>query len=141
MIMIKKILVAYDGSEESEKAYMMGLDLASKYAAEVIVLSVARPPEPPVAVEMEAVIEAATEFYQKRCEVLKNEAARFDIDPHFVINVGHPAEQIVLVADEEKVGMIVMGHRGGGGFLQRWRLGSVARRVMNYAQCTVVIVR
>jgi nucleotide-binding universal stress UspA family protein len=139
--MIKKVLVAYDGSEESEKAYMMGLDLASRYAAEVIVLSVARPPEPPIAVEMEAVIEAASEFYQKRFEGLKKEAAPFDIDPHFKITVGHPAEQIVLLANEKNVEMIVMGHRGGGGFLQRWRLGSVARRVMNYAQCTVVIVR
>jgi nucleotide-binding universal stress UspA family protein len=139
--MIKKILVAYDGSEESQKAYMMGLDLATRYAAEVIVLSVARPPEPPVAVEMEAVIEAASEFYKKRFEVLKKEAAPFDIYPHFEIGVGHPAEQIVLLANENKVEMIVMGHRGGGGFLQRWRLGSVARRVMNYAHCTVVIVR
>jgi nucleotide-binding universal stress UspA family protein len=139
--MMNKILVAYDGSEESEKAYMMGLDLASKYSAEVIVLAVARPPEPPIAVDMEAVIEAASEFYQKRFEVLKKEAASFDIDPHFRITVGHPAEQIVLLGNEEKVEMIVMGHRGGGGFLQRWRLGSVARRVMNYAQCTVVIVR
>jgi nucleotide-binding universal stress UspA family protein len=141
MIMIKKILVAYDGSEESEKAYMMGLDLASKYAAEVIVLSVARPPEPPVAVETEAVIEAASEYYKKRFEVLNREAVPFKIHPDFEIKVGHPAEQIVLLANEEGVGMIVMGHRGGGGFLQRWRLGSVARRVMNYAQCTVVIVR
>ncbi|NTW36308.1 MAG: universal stress protein [Syntrophobacteraceae bacterium] len=35
---------------------------------------------------------------------------------------------------------IVMGHRGES-FLQRWLLGSVAKRVLSYAHCTVVVVR
>jgi nucleotide-binding universal stress UspA family protein len=140
-MMVTKILIPYDGSEESEKAYVMGLDLASKYSAQVIVLSVARPPEPPVAVETEAVLDAASEYYRKRFDLLKQRAAAFDIDPRFEVEVGHPAEQIVRLANEENVEMIVMGHRGGGSFLQRWRLGSIARRVMNYAQCTVVVVR
>lgn len=139
--MIKKILVAYDGSEESEKAYAMGLDLASRYSAQVIVLSVARPPEPPIAVEVKAILDAASEYYRKGFESLKKQAAVYGIDPRFEVEVGHPAEQIVRLANQEKVEMIVMGHRGGGSFLQRWRLGSIARRVMNYAQCTVVVVR
>jgi nucleotide-binding universal stress UspA family protein len=140
-MMVTKILIPYDGSEESEKAYVMGLDLASKYSAQVIVLSVARPPEPPIAVETEAVLDAASEYYRKHFELLKKRAAALDIDPRFEVEVGHPAEQIVRLANEENVEMIVMGHRGGGSFLQRWRLGSIARRVMNYAQCTVVVVR
>ena len=139
--MIDKLLVAYDGSDESKKAFEMGLEIASKFSAQVIVISVARPPEPPVAVEMEAVLERAAEYYRSGYDAMKESASAYGITPRFEIRMGHPAEQIVLLANEEKAQMIVMGHRGGGSFLQRWRLGSIARRVMNYARCTVVVVR
>jgi nucleotide-binding universal stress UspA family protein len=139
--MIDKLLIAYDGSDESQKAFQMGLEIAAKFSAQVVVVSVARPPEPPVAVEMEAVLERAAEYYRSGYDVLKESAIAQGMTPRFEIRMGHPAEQIVLLANEEKAQMIVMGHRGGGSFLQRWRLGSIARRVMNYAQCTVAIVR
>jgi nucleotide-binding universal stress UspA family protein len=139
--MITKIIAAYDASKESKKAYLMAIDLAVKYSAEIIVVSVARPPEPPIAVEMEAILEAAGEYYRMGFEALQKEASQWGLQPRFEIRVGHPAEQIVFLANEQGAEMIVMGHRGGGSFIQRWRLGSVARRVMQYAHCTVVIVR
>jgi nucleotide-binding universal stress UspA family protein len=138
--MIKKILVAYDGSKESEKAYILALDMACKYSAQIIVLSVARPSEPPVAVEMEAILEAATDYFQEQFKELKAKAAALGLEPRFEIRAGHPAEQIVHSANEERAEMIVMGHRGGG-LMQKFLLGSVARRVMIYAHCTVVVVR
>ncbi len=45
--MIKKILVAYDGSEESYSAFLFGIDIAKKFEAELEVLSVVRVLEPP----------------------------------------------------------------------------------------------
>jgi nucleotide-binding universal stress UspA family protein len=138
--MIQKLLVAYDGSKQSEKAYLLGLDMASKYTAQVIVLAVARPPEPPVAVELEATLERATEYYEDRFKSMKEQAQAAGIHPRFEVRVGHPAEQIVHLANEEGADAIVMGHRGES-FLQRWLLGSVAKRVLSYAHCTVVVVR
>lgn len=138
--MIKKILVAFDGSEQSRRAYALALDMAAKYSASVFVVSVARPPEPPVDVEMKAVLESATEHYQERFTVMKKEAAAAGIEAAFGVRAGHPAEQIILAADEEDIDAIVMGHRGGS-VLQRWLLGSVAKRVLAYAHCTVIIVR
>ncbi len=44
--MINKLLAAYDGSQQSEKAFAMALDMASHYSAKVIVIAVARPPSP-----------------------------------------------------------------------------------------------
>lgn len=38
------------------------------------------------------------------------------------------------------VDAIVMGHRGES-FIQRWLLGPVAKRVLSYAHCTVMVVR
>ena len=138
---IEKILVAYDGSEESEKAFDMALDLAGKYSAQVVVVSVARPSEPPTSGRdgrnpgsRGGILPYALQRPEKKGFPLRGET-------QFKISAGHPAEQIVSFANAEKAQMIVMGHRGRGSFLQVWRLGSVARRVMNYAHCTVVVVR
>ena len=138
--MISKLLVAYDGSKQSEKAYNMALDLATRLGVPMIVLSVARPPEPPVAVELQAVLDSATEYYEEHFKCMKEEADKLGVDVTFQVKVGHPAEQIVHMANEEKADAIVMGHRGES-FLQRWLLGSVAKRVMSYAHCTVMVVR
>jgi nucleotide-binding universal stress UspA family protein len=138
--MISKLLVAYDGSKQSEKAYEMAVDMASTYSAKMIVLSVARPPEPPVAVELEAVLESATKYYEGHFKRMKEQVEKLGIDATFQVRVGHPAEQIVHMANEERADAIVMGHRGES-FLQRWLLGSVAKRVLSYAHCTVVVVR
>jgi enolase len=42
---MKRILVAYDGSTSSAKAFSLGVELSEKYGAELMVLAVARPPE------------------------------------------------------------------------------------------------
>lgn len=138
--MINKLLVAYDGSKQAEKAYRLAVDMASKYGAKMIVLSVARPPEPPVAVELEAVLESATAYYEGHFQSMKELAEAAGIEAAFAVRVGHPAEQIVHMAHEEGVDAIVMGHRGES-FIQRWLLGSVAKRVLSYAHCTVIVVR
>ena len=138
--MIKTILVAFDGSMRSEKAFNFALDIARKYSAKIVVLSVARPSEPPVAVETQAVLDSATEFYQSRFKSLKEKADAMGIETRLDILVGHPAEQIMTRAVEESADMIVMGHRGEG-FLQKWLLGSVAKRVLCDAHCSVLVVR
>ncbi|SPF34560.1 Universal stress protein [Syntrophobacter sp. SbD1] len=137
---MNKLLVAYDGSKQSEKAFRQALELASKFSAKLVALSVVRPPEPAVAVELEAVLESATEHYQGLFKCLKELAESRGVDVRFEVRVGHPADQIVHMANEEKVDAIVMGHRGES-FIQRWLLGSVAKRVLSYAHCTVVVVR
>jgi nucleotide-binding universal stress UspA family protein len=138
--MISKLLVAYDGSKQSEKAYNLALDLATRLGVPMVVLAVARPPEPPVAVELQAVIESATEYFEEHFKSMKEDADKLGVEATFHVRAGHPAEQIVRMANEEKADAIVMGHRGES-FLQKWMVGSVAKRVMSYAHCTVMVVR
>lgn len=137
---MNKLLVAYDGSKQAEKAFNLALDIASKYSAKMMVLSVARPPEPPVAVELEAVLESATEHYKGHFKCMKELAESLGIEATFEVRAGHPAEQIVHMANEENADAIVMGHRGES-FFQKWLVGSVAKRVLSYAHCTVIVVR
>jgi nucleotide-binding universal stress UspA family protein len=54
--------------------------------------------------------------------------------------VGVPFEEIVKIAGEERVDMIVMGTHGRSG-LDRLLLGSVAERVIRLALCPVLTVR
>ena len=135
-----RILAAYDGSESANKAFEFGLDLAIKYRAELYVLAIARPSEPPEDVETEAILENAQEHYEKAFIPLKEKAQACGVIPHFEVRVGHPAEQIVHFAETHHTDHIVMGHRGKS-FFERWLLGSVSKRVMTYAPCTVSVVR
>ncbi|MEE4609319.1 MAG: universal stress protein [Desulfobacteraceae bacterium] len=138
--MVAKILIAFDGSTQSQRAFDFGLDMAVKYGAAVNVLSIARPPEPPVNVEVQAVLEHATEYFEHHFAKMKTRTEAAKIQAVFEVRLGHPAEQIVHVADQLEVDAIVMGHRGES-LLQKWLLGSVAKRVLSYAHCTVVVVR
>lgn len=138
--MITKMVVAFDGSKQSAKAFEFALDLASKYSAKMVVVSVARPPEPPVAVELAAVLDRATEYFDEHFQPLKEQVQAAGIDAVFLVRMGHPAEQIVLLAHNEQADAIVVGHRGETR-LHQWLLGSVARRVISYAHCTVIVAR
>jgi nucleotide-binding universal stress UspA family protein len=138
--MITKILVAYDGSLQSKKAFDFGLEMGQKYGASLTVLSIARPPEPPVQVELQAALEHATDYYQSHFAAMKAKAHKAGVHADFEVRVGHPAEQIIFRADELKAETIVMGHRGES-LLQKWLVGSVAKRVLSYANCTVIVVR
>ena len=137
---MKKILVAYDGSEPAEKAFDLALNLAGHYGAEVCVFAVVRPPEPADDVETEAILENAREYYERLFTVLRRKASEVDTDLSSEIIVGHPAEQIVAYAEAEGFDHFVMGHRGKT-FFQKWLIGSVAKRVMSYAPCSVTIVK
>jgi len=138
--MIQKILVAFDGSKEAERAFQFALEIASPFNASMVVLSVARPPEPPSMVETAALLESATEHFEAKFKDLRSQAETKQIALETLVAAGHPAEQIVHQAVEMQADLIVMGHRGKS-MVQRWLLGSVSKRVLSYAPCSVTIVR
>lgn len=141
--MFKKFLVAFDGSEESIKAFNFALNLVKEFASkdkEILLLSVAQPPEHGEIVETKAVIDSATEYYKKEFEKILSIAKAHAVDVKTDIAVGHPADQIVRYAAENSFDMIIMGQRGMSK-IERWLLGSVSRRVATHATCPVVIVK
>jgi nucleotide-binding universal stress UspA family protein len=56
------------------------------------------------------------------------------------IDVGHPLERILAVAQREPVDLIAMGTHGSTG-LARTVMGSVAERVVRLAPCPVLTVK
>ena len=137
---MKKILLAYDGSASATKAYDWAADLAAKYEAEMTVLMVTRPPEFGDDVETEAVIESGRKHCRHVLKALEEKVRAAGLTADFTIAVGHPAEQIILHAEQLKTDLVVMGHRGTG-LLSRWLIGSATRQVIAYAHCAVMVVR
>lgn len=138
--MIRKILVAYDGSDSANRAVEFAVDLAAKYGAEVHVLAVARPPEFGTEVETEAIIEQSRQHHARLLQPLEARLAHGPVMASFHVAVGHPAEQIVRYAEEHGVDHIVVGHRGRSLF-NRLLIGSIARQVIAYAPCAVTVMR
>ena len=141
--MLKKILVAFDGSEQSGKAFDFALEmfnLCRGASPEIMVLSVAQPPEPIDIVEMDAIIDSATRHYEDLFKQLREQAKALNAEIKTDISVGHPADQIIKYASEKKADMIIVGQRGKSK-IESWLLGSVSKRVSSYAPCTVTIVK
>lgn len=138
--MFKKILVAYDGSDAAKHAFELGLDLASKYGAALRVISVVKPPEFGDEVETGVVIENSRGHYQRELRPLRDRTTKLGLNVDYAIEVGHPAEHIVIDAEQWGADLIVVGHRGHG-LMGRWLLGSVAKQVMHHATCAVLVGR
>jgi nucleotide-binding universal stress UspA family protein len=135
--MFDKILVPYDGSMASEEAFALALELAGKYQSALIVLSVARPPEP--ATSPGPTPDAVRAHYKERFGVMTRRAEAKAVKVRFDVAVGQPAEEIVDLVEKDDIDLIVMGRRGKN-MLQRWHLGTVSDRVLAYAHCAVLVV-
>lgn len=136
--MYKKILVPVDMAH-TEKAHDM-LMAAKKLSGDDthivmvnIVLSV------PAVAEL-AVPQEFFEVAQKEAhETLAKLAEESGMDSSVEIRVGQPANEILLVAEEKSVDLVIVGsHRPG---LQDYLLGSTASRVVRHAQCPVLVMR
>jgi nucleotide-binding universal stress UspA family protein len=57
------------------------------------------------------------------------------------MTIGDPKEEIVRVADEEKVNVIVIGYHGKGLLERILEMGSTAKAVIRNAKCPVLVVK
>ena len=152
MIMIKKILVPLDGSEHSNKALNLALDLAEKYSANIKLLTVAQPivftestflTQPMIPPESTVMYVNEIETAHKKIlqhALKKAKEAKPNIKITKQLENGRPADRIIEIANNENFDLIVMGSRGIGG-IKEFFLGSVSDRVADRAHCPVLIVK
>ena len=133
------ILVAYDGSPQSQRATDMAFSMAEAMGSKLLIFAVIRPPEPAARAELNAILDDAREHYEQSFALLRERAAKAGLALETEIEIGHPAEHIVHRAEQTQVGLIVMGRRGISAF-KRWMLGSISERVLRYAHCPVMVV-
>ena len=140
--MSKKILVATDGSVESDRALDRAAEVAAWEGAELLVINVAEDFCPVGLVEIDCDVVAA--IVKKESEgVLSAAMKRLEGKGATAtgrIEHGSPAEVIVDVATREKVDAVIIAARGKHG-VKKLALGSVSARVVEWAPCMVTVVK
>ena len=139
--MFQKILVAIDGSPNSEKALATAADLAAHYHAELIALSVAELPEVVAMVnEVDSIRQNADDYYRQIGQASVEFAKTRGVALRSVVVRGHAAEEIIRFAESEGANLVVLG-RQGHSRIARFFLGSTTDRVSEHCHCAVMIVK
>jgi nucleotide-binding universal stress UspA family protein len=144
-----KILLATDGSDEAGQAARMAVQLSGKFDSELHMASAGRVPSIYATPEWtiydpDAVRQFDEIALREARKVLNQQTQKIEEAGGSVAGshpgVGRPDEQVVQLAEELGVGLIVVGSRGLGG-LRRALLGSVSDSIVRHAHCPVLIVR
>jgi nucleotide-binding universal stress UspA family protein len=149
--LIRNILVAVDGSENSDRALDFGLDLAEKFGAILSVLNVIESPAigavplEPTTVSGESMVLFAKDLQRIHEQILSKAVAHAkEVKPDVVISSklreGDPALEVVAEAKDAGFDVVVVGHRGLGRVGELF-LGAISEKVAHLAPCPVVIVR
>lgn len=139
------ILCPVDFSEVSAHALEQATVVAGWYQAKITVLYVYTPALPPVSesfgVSMPtgSVEPATIQRLQDTARSFAGPAIEAKRQVDVIVDIGHPAQQILARASALGADMIVMGTHGTSGF-QHFVLGSVTEKVLRKAGCPVLTV-
>jgi nucleotide-binding universal stress UspA family protein len=150
-MVIRNVLVAVDGSENSDRALDFALDLAEKFNASVMILNVSESlamvavPEESVAYSGGNTAAFGKDLRKIHDKILGRSVARAKaVKPNLAISSmlkeGDPPLEIVNAAKEGGFDVIVVGHKGLGK-MKEFLLGSISEKVAHLAPCPVIIVR
>jgi nucleotide-binding universal stress UspA family protein len=145
----RKILVAIDGSPQSDKAAEEAVRMAyghlSQFKSRVYAMLVL--PNAPTSTYTDFVPTAPVTETEKWDElrrrifyVVEKCASENDVPLEMIVEYGEPADKLIEFAKREQMDVIVIGSSGKG-FIQRRIKGSVSHRVATAAPCSVYIVR
>ena len=143
------IVCAVDTSNPSLRMVQLAMELATRYTAELTLLTVVRlsdVAQPELAEYLQhehnrdpprLAIEEAARINQ--CLLKDGIGAQGECAATCDVRAGDPATEIVAWAREHAADLIVVGHRGRNP-LAKILLGSVARSVIESAPCPVLVV-
>jgi len=142
--MMKKILIATDGSASAHEAVGVGVELAAEHGAEVKFIHVLPVDDYIVAGRLGPTLPKPHTFEMDEPEVALHDAA--DVADAAGVSYalerisGVTVDEIVTAADSWDADVIVIGSRGRGRMTSAL-LGSVSRGVLNESRRPVLIVR
>jgi nucleotide-binding universal stress UspA family protein len=141
----KRILCPVDFSETARAALETAIELASKFDSEIVLVHAypipgyTFPDGSAVASSrmlQELADEATRHLEEWRLLAVKGGAKHVTVETA----VGDPAGEIVRIAQEAKIDLVVMGTHGRTG-IEHALMGSIAERVVRRAKCPVLTVR
>lgn len=149
LIKMKKMLVAYDGSDASKKAIEMVKKCTNK-EDEITILTVV-PAELSESsftkmllptIDLSNIVKSGS-FKDKAKDSLNKlvKEIQYDVEKvNVVVEDGDPADEILISAKKADADVIVLGYKGYGKE-GRFLLGSVTDKVVRHASVSVLVVR
>lgn len=140
----KKILFCTDFSENSEPARELAVDYAKAFGANLLIVHVVDSSGFPnyvdwVGEELDKILQRTQASAAARLESLEQECGPLPGGVRTFCRVGLPPKEIVSLADERSVDLIVVGTHGRTG-VRHLVMGSIARSVLKTAHRPVLIV-
>ncbi len=135
----KTILLATDGSKYSAVAAERAITFAQSYGGELKVLSVVDVPTEFYAEAPQAVDDLIGKAKSYVADV-KRLAEAAGVKAETFVGEAEAHQAVTKLAQEQKADMIVIGSHGRTG-LRRLLMGSVAEKVIGYAECPVLVVK
>ena len=143
MLTLRTVLCPTDFSDVSARAETYAAALARHYDASLHLLHV-DPPMPVMAPYGEIPVDAR--MFEEQREVAEAELVKAGeraraggLTVETTMKGGHPAREILALADRAQADMLVIGTHGRGG-VEHLLLGSVAEKIMRKAACPVLVV-
>jgi nucleotide-binding universal stress UspA family protein len=138
--MFTNIVLAYDGSEYSQKALQRAKVIAERFEATLWLVHVFRNPSDLLGyTDYEKLFAKRKSAAQAVLDDARQQLGRTTFKVQEKLQDGLETESILKVAENCKADLIVMGTRGLG-TVKGLLVGSVSRKVIHYAECPVMVV-
>jgi len=141
-IVLKRVLVAYDFSDDSELALNYALSFAGEYQSELHLLHVL-PPFPQNESEISWYplgLEGAYHQAAHRLQKAVLAKAHTSTNIKYAVSEGQPYREVLNYADRNNIDLICLGANGAG-FGTRALFGSNVDRILRQAPCPVLVTR
>ena len=139
----RNIVIATDGSENTQRAISYGIEIAKLSGATVHALYVVDTSSfsaMPMDAGWEEMYEIMKKEREKAVYDIKERGEAAGVEVREVLWEGHPSTEIINFAEKNDIDLIVMGTLGKTG-LDRFLLGSVAEKVVRNSKVPVLVVR
>jgi len=139
--MIRRMLVADDGSPSGERAFAAALDLARRLSVSLDMVCVEELPRFPATID--EVEETRAELgggFAKVVEAAKAKAAAAGVPFAAHIVAGHPVSSIAEFVERHGYDLLIVGFMGHSALYNRV-ISSVSDRLVDLARCTVMVVK
>ena len=139
---VKKILVPVDFSDCSKKALQYAVPFAEQFGARLVLLAIVEPfvPMPEMSTVDVGLLDSKLQEQARQQVAELERGLEVEVPVDTVVRMGNPHVEIVNAAKELDVDLIVLSTHGRTG-LAHMLLGSTAERVVQHADCPVLIVR
>ena len=145
--MLKKIMIATDGSDASKEAAAVGIDIAHRSNGSVTaiyVMDIFRLAHLPGYATLpglkEKILDLMREEGKSALEYIESKAQDAHVPCHKILAQGNPSDEILKVSGQLHIDLLVMG-RLGRSDLEKFLLGNVAERVVLQSAIPVLLIK